>query len=156
MREISAHGLGRIGQFTSASGRRLLAWALPGQTNHGGCAHYAFTPQWIEKAQDGEYACELAETLAYAFGREGFEDWVEWSPNLSPVKQGVLERRHVPLLCVNGKRDTTSPIEDHYLLFEYGDPKWGYFPDTGHMGRTPSTEGIISDWICERLGLPRR
>jgi dienelactone hydrolase len=124
--------------------------------NHGGCAHYAFTPQWIEKAQDGEYAYELAETLAYAFGRDGFEDWVEWSPNLSLVKQGVLEQRHVPLLCVNGKRDTTFPIEDHYLLFEYGDPKWGYFPDTGHMGRTPRTEGIINDWICGRLGLPRR
>ena len=121
--------------------------------NHGGCAHYAFTPQWIEKAQDGEYAYELAETLAYAFGREGFDDWVEWSPNLSLLKQGVLELRHAPLLCVNGKRDSIFPIEDHYLLFEYGDPKWGYFPDTGHMGATPRTQTIIVDWLCARLGL---
>ncbi len=121
--------------------------------NHGGCAHYAFTPEWIEKAQDGEYAYELAETLAYAFGREGFDDWVEWSPSLSLVKQGVLERRHVPLLCVNGKRDSIFPIEDHYLLFEYGDPKWGFFPDTGHMGNTPRTQAVIVDWLCARLGL---
>ena len=121
--------------------------------NHGGCAHYAFTPQWIEKAQDGEYAYELAETLAYAFGREGFDDWVEWSPNLSLLKQGVLDLQHAPLLCVNGKRDSIFPIEDHYLLFEYGDPKWGYFPDTGHMGATPRTQTIIVDWLCARLGL---
>lgn len=127
----------------------ILACAV----NHGGCAHYAFTPKWIERAQDGEYAFELAETLAYAFGREGFDDWVEWSPNLSLLKQGVLERPHVPLLCVNGKRDSIFPIEDHYLLFEYGDPKWGYFPDTGHMGFTPRTQGIIVDWLCARLGL---
>jgi len=121
--------------------------------NQGGCAHYAFTPEWIEKAQDGEYAYELAETLAYAFGREGFDDWAEWSPNLSLVKQGVLELRHAPLLCVNGRRDSIFPIEDHYLLFEYGDPKWGFFPDTGHMGKTPRTQGIIVDWLCARLGL---
>jgi esterase FrsA len=121
--------------------------------NHGGCAHYAFTPQWIEKAQDGEYAFELAETLAYAFGRDGFEDWVQWSPAMSLINQGVLEKKHVPLLCVNGKKDSIFPIEDHYLLFEYGDPKWGYFPDTGHMGTTPRTQGLIVDWLCERLGL---
>jgi hypothetical protein len=55
--------------------------------NHGGCAHYAFTPEWIEKAQDGEYAYELAETLAYAFGREGFDDWVECA---TPRTQGII------------------------------------------------------------------
>jgi pimeloyl-ACP methyl ester carboxylesterase len=129
----------------------ILACAV----NHGGCAHYAFTPEWIEKAQDGEYAYELAETLAFAFGRQGFDDWVEWSPNLSLLNQGVLERPHVPLLCVNGKRDSIFPIEDHYLLFERGDPKWGYFPDTGHMGFTPRTQGIIVDWLCDRLGMSK-
>src|SRR5581483_7611055 len=31
--------------------------------NQGGCAHYAFQPEWIERSQHGEYPFELAETL---------------------------------------------------------------------------------------------
>ena len=119
--------------------------------NHGGCAHYTFTPEWIEKAQHGEYAYELAETLAYAFGRGGFDDWVETSPSLSLVTQGVLDQPCSPLLCVNGTKDSIFPIEDHYLLFEHGDPKWGFFPPVGHMGNTPRTPGVILDWIAGQL-----
>jgi esterase FrsA len=123
--------------------------------NHGGCAHYAFTPEWIEKAQDGEYAYELAETLAYAFyGPDAtFEDWLERSPELSLVRQGVLDQPCSPLLCVNGTKDTIFPIEDMWLLFEQGSPKSGYFPPVGHMGHTPRTAGIILDWVATQLGV---
>ena len=121
--------------------------------NQGGCAHFAFTPEWIEKAQDGEYAFELAETLACAFGRSSFEEWVDYCPRLSLVTQGVLDQPCAPLLCVNGTKDTIFPIEDHYLLFEHGDPKYGFFPSVGHMGNTPRTQGVILDWIASQLGL---
>lgn len=121
--------------------------------NHGGCAHYTFTPQWIEKSQDGEYAYELAETLSYAFLRGTFEDWVEQSPRLSLVDQRVLDQPCAPLLCVNGTKDTTFPIEDMYVLFEHGDPKVGFFPPVGHMGHTPRTPGVILDWVSGQLGV---
>lgn len=121
--------------------------------NHGGCAHFAFTPEWIEKAQHGEYAFELAETLAYAFGGDTFEEWVDYSPRLSLFTQDVLDQPCAPLLCVNGTQDSIFPIEDHYLLLEHGDPKWGFFPPVGHMGNTPRTPGVILEWIAARLGV---
>jgi len=120
--------------------------------NHGGCAHFAFTPEWIEKAQYGEYAYELAETLAYAFGQDGFDGWVKFSPRLSLLTQSVLDQSCAPLLCVNGTKDTIFPIEDMYLLFEHGDPKTGFFPPVGHMGHTPRTAGVMLDWVVAQLG----
>jgi dienelactone hydrolase len=121
--------------------------------NHGGCSHHTFTPEWIEKAQHGEYAYELAETLAFAFlgGDAGFDDWVDYCPTLSLVTQDVLDQPCSPLLCVNGTKDTIFPIQDHYLLLEHGDPKWSFFPAVGHMGHTPRTAGVICDWVSERL-----
>lgn len=121
--------------------------------NHGGCAHFAFTPEWIEKAQHGEYAFELAETLAAAFGRSTFDEWVEYCPRLSLLDQGILDQPCAPLLCVNGTQDSIFPIQDHYLLFEHGDPKTGFFPPVGHMGNTPRTQGVIVDWMARQLGV---
>lgn len=118
---------------------------------HGGCAHYAFTPDWIEKAQHGSYAFELAETLASAFGRATFEEWVDYCPKLSLLKQGVIDRPCTPLLLVNGTQDTIFPIEDMYLLLEHGNPKTARFYPTGHMGYTPDTVPMIVRWLAERL-----
>lgn len=132
--------------------RDLIACAV----NHGGCAHYAFQPEWIEKAQDGEYAYELAETLDYAFyGTSDFDHWLENAPKMSLLNQGILDQPCAPLLCVNGTRDTTFPIEDHFLLFDHGDPKWGFFAPVNHMGNTPITADVILDWICDRLGVAK-
>jgi len=121
--------------------------------NHGGCAHYAFTPEWIEKAQHGEYAYELAETLAFAFGQEGLDGWLDFAPKLSLLDQGILDQPCAPLLCVNGTKDSIFPIEDMWLLFAHGDPKSGWFPEVGHMGTTPRTPGVILNWICGQLGV---
>lgn len=119
---------------------------------HGGCAHYAFTPEWIEKAQHGSYMFELAETLACAFGGETFEYWVENSPRFSLLTQGVLGKPCAPLLLVNGTEDTIFPIEDMYLLLQHGDVKSARFYSTGHMGTTPETLPTIVKWIREKLG----
>lgn len=119
--------------------------------NQGGCAHYAFTPEWMEKAQFGEYPFELAETLASAFGLSTYEEWVEYCPRLSLLRQGVLDRPCAPLLLINGLGDTVFPIQDMYLLLEHGDPKTARFFPGGHMGHSPVTQSIIVDWFRHHL-----
>jgi esterase FrsA len=118
--------------------------------NHGGPAHYAFTEDWIIKAQRGEYPFELAETLACAFGRSSAEEWVEYSPRLSLLDQGILNRRCAPLLCVNGINDSVFPIADMYLLLEGGDPKSARFFPGGHMGGG-GAQPLILAWLKENL-----
>lgn len=121
--------------------------------NHGGPSHYAFTSDWIHEAADGEYPFELAETLACAFGRETFEDWIEYAPRLSLLTQGLLDQPCAPLLCVNGVSDSVFPIADHYLLLQHGDPKAARFFPGGHMGHGPGidvTETLVT-WLAGRL-----
>jgi len=119
--------------------------------SQGGCAHHAFDADWIEKAQWGEYPFELADTLAYAFGRTTFDEWVAFAPRLSLLRQGILDRPSTETLLVNGLHDTVFPIDDYYLLLERGTPKSARFFDAQHMGYTAETEAIILDWITSRL-----
>jgi len=107
---------GSTGGYWAAKSRIPIATKLAAVVAQGGCAHHAFTPEWIEKAQHGSYAFELAETLASAFGRASFEDWIEFCPRLSLLKQGVIDRPCAPLLLVNGTQDSIFPIEDMHLL----------------------------------------
>lgn len=119
--------------------------------NHGGCTHYAFQAEWIERAQHSDYPLELAETLATAFGRSTLEEWVEYAPRLSLLDQGILDQPCAPLLCVNGLHDTVFPIQDQYLLLEHGMPKSARFFDAGHMGDPPHTINTISEWLATQL-----
>jgi dienelactone hydrolase len=153
--DLDADRIGIIGGSTGGYWAAKLAHThrerLCAAVNWGGCAHYAFTPEWIEQAQRGEYALELAETLASAFGLQTFEEWVEYAPRLSLLDQGILDRPCAPLLLVNGVQDTIFPIADMYLLLEHGDPKSARFYPTGHMARTPQTEPMVLDWMERRL-----
>jgi len=124
---------------------------LRAAVNHGGPAHFAFTPDWIMKAQRGEYPFELAETLACAFGRATGEEWLEYSPKLSLLDQGILHRPCAPLLCINGVNDSVFPIADMYLLLEHGNPKMARFYPGGHMGGG-NAQALIVTWLKERLG----
>lgn len=124
---------------------------LKAAVDHGGCAHHAFTPEWIAKSQKGEYPFELAETLASAFGLSTYDEWVEYAPRLSLLKQGVLDGPCAPLLLINGIDDSVFPIQDMYLLLEHGCPKTARFiPSSGHMGQ-PDAVPIIVSWLHERL-----
>ena len=112
----------------------------------GGAIHYAYQGDWIEKAQHGEYPFELAETLARAFGRSTFEEWLDYAPKLSLLTQDILEKPSAPMLCINGLHDSVFPIADQYLLLEHGNPKSARFYDTAHMGHTPRTMADMLDW----------
>jgi esterase FrsA len=124
---------------------------LHASVSHGGPAHHAFTPAWIEQAQRGEYPFELAETLAAAWGLSTLEEWVEYAPQLSLLTQGILDTGCSPLLCVNGRDDSVFPIADVYLLLEHGSPKTARVYPGGHMGWTPETEPAISRWVLAQL-----
>jgi pimeloyl-ACP methyl ester carboxylesterase len=153
--DLDAGRVGVIGGSTGGYWAAKLAHThrerLRAAVNWGGCAHHAFTPEWIEQAQHGEYALELAETLACAFGRSTFDEWVDYAPKLSLLDQGIVDQPCSPLLLVNGINDTIFPIADMYLLLEHGSPKSARFYPTGHMARTPQTEPMVLDWLEERL-----
>ena len=119
--------------------------------SQGGPVHYAFQPEWIQKQERGEYPFELFETLAYAFGLSTAEEWIQYVPKLSLLKQGILDRPSAPLLLVNGIHDSVFPITDYYLLFEHGNPKCARFFIAGHMGFTRDTFEIILDYIYGNL-----
>ncbi len=155
--DLDARRVALVGRSTGGYWATKLAHThrerVRAAVNHGGCVHYAFTPEWIEKAQHGEYPLELAETLAFAFGLASFEEWVEYAPRLSLLTQGILNRPFAPLLCVNGLNDSVFPISDLYLLLEHGQPKSARCYPSGHMGFTPETEPSIIDWAVSHLAV---
>lgn len=118
--------------------------------NHGGPAHLAFQPDWIEQAERGEYPLELGDTIAFAFGLRTFEEWLQEAPRFSLLTLGILDQPCAPLLCVNGVHDSIFPISDHYLLLEHGDPKTARFFQAGHMGG-PDANRVIVDWVTKSL-----
>lgn len=118
--------------------------------NHGGPAHYAFTADWIAKAQGGEYPFELAETLASSFGLSTYDEWVEYSPRLSLLDQGILDQPCAPLIILNGVNDSVFPIEDMYLLLEHGNPKQARFFQGGHMGGAGAGAAGLA-WLKQHL-----
>jgi pimeloyl-ACP methyl ester carboxylesterase len=119
--------------------------------NHGGPAHYAFEPEWIEKAQTGEYPFELAETLASAFGGSSYNDWVNTAPKLSLLDRGILDQPCAPLLLVNGLDDSIFPVQDMHLLLQHGSPKTArLFAGESHMGGAHALP-VIVDWLAQQL-----
>ena len=147
---IAVHG-GSTGGYWAAKLAHTHRDRIRAAVNHGGPAHFAFQPDWIARAQIGEYPFELAETLASAFGARSYDDWVAMAPSLSLLEQGILEQPCAPLLLVNGKHDTIFPVEDMYLLLEHGNPKSArIYAGEAHMGG-PQAMGAIVAWLTERL-----
>jgi len=119
--------------------------------SQGGPVHYAFEPEWMKIQEKGEYPFEFFETIAYAFGLSSYEEWAKYAPNLSLLKQGLLDKPSAPLLLVNGIHDSVFPIKDYYLLLEHGSPKCARFYEAGHMGFTRDTNETIINWIRKQL-----
>ena len=138
------------GGYWAAKVAHTHADFLRAVVDHGGPVHYAFQPDWIEKAQFGEYPFELGETLAFAFGLSGFDDWVQNAGQFSLLDQGLLDEPSASLLCLNGVDDSIFPIRDHYLLMEHGSPKTARFYAGGHMG-PPEARALAVRWLADML-----
>ncbi len=85
----------------------------------------------------------------------GYEEWVEYAPKLSLLRQGILDKPSAPLLLINGLYDSVIPIKDCFLLFEHGNPKCARFFEAGHMGFGKDTFKIIMNWIFNKLNINR-
>jgi esterase FrsA len=82
-------------------------------------------------------AASLLDARGRAMGRNTREEFLEATPRFSLKTMGLLEKSSAPLLAVNGKLDDQAPIDDVYLLMEYGDPKSArVYPEGLRMGRT--------------------
>ncbi len=146
---VGLHG-GSTGGYWATKVAHTHRGRVRAAVNQGGPAHFAFQKNWIVNAQHGEYPFELAETAACAFGRRTAEEWVEYSPKLSLLDQGILDQPCAPLLCVNGLKDSVFPIADMYLLLEHGSPKSSRLYPGGHMGGGNS-QAVIVRWLKEML-----
>ncbi|MDP1717334.1 MAG: hypothetical protein Q8L40_04585, partial [Burkholderiales bacterium] len=131
--------------------------------NHGGGVHYGFQETWLRPALTrtaSQYLlgpASLLDARSYVMGVSTLDELLAIAPTLSLREQGLLERPSAPLLLVNGKKDDQQPIDDLYLMLEYGNPKAArVYPEGGHMGRSRGTgdaqiaEGIIT-WLQSRL-----
>ena len=125
--------------------------------SQGGGAHLVFTPEQVDRSQQGGIPWGQSETRANSFGLKTHEEWRHYAPQLSLLEQGVLDQPCTSLLCVNGDRDPITPIEDYYLVLSHGQPKEARFVTNGaHMGRpldgSPDpTPGIIVNWLKAKL-----
>ena len=141
-------------QSSAAAGGYWAAWLahvrrerIVAAVDHGGPAHHAFTREWIERAERGEYPFEYNESLALAFG---LRSWIDEAPSLSLLMQGVLDGPCAPLLAIDGEDDGVFPIADLHLVASRGAATWSRLLPGGHMGEGDAS-GTIVAWLRERL-----
>jgi len=118
----------------------------------GGGVHYFFQPDWLNESTNAEsYLMDHDVARCNIFGVKDVAELSEVWPSLSLKTQGWLERPSCPMLIVNGKEDLQTPIEDLYILLEYGSPKSARVFPGGHMGQTPETLPTIMRWLKNEL-----
>ena len=152
--ELDARRVALVGSSTGGYWAAKLAHVrrdrIAAAVDHGGPAHDAFQRSWIERAMQGEYPFEYAESLAIAFGRRTADEWIALAPGLSLLGLGVLDTPSAPLLVVHGADDTVFPVADARLVASREGATLRVFPG-GHMGEG-DTRGAIVAWLRERLG----
>jgi esterase FrsA len=161
-RRIAVWG-GSFGAYWAARLAFVEAKRLKGAVFHGGNVHYGFQKEWLVPAFTKGASTylfgpgSLFEARSQAMGVKTLDEFLEIAPRFSLKDRGLLEQPSAPLLGVNGKRDDQAPVEDIYLLMEYGNPKEArIYPEGGHMGRTrgmPEDEiaNMIAGWLKEKL-----
>ena len=154
---------GSYGGYWAAKLAFVEAKRLKGAVFHGGNAHYGFQEKWLVPALTQTAStylfgpASLFEARSQAMGVKTLDEFLKAASKLSLKDQGLLDNPSAPLLGVNGKKDDQAPVEDIYLLMEYGGPKEArIYPNGGHMGRTPGMEAseitnMIAGWLKLRL-----
>ncbi len=161
-RRIGVWG-GSFGGYWAAKLAYIEAERIKAAVNHGGGVHHGFQEDWLRPALTrtaSQYLlgpASLLDARSYVMGAGTLDELLALAPTLSLKEQGLLERPSAPLLLVNGKKDDQQPIDDLYLMLEYGNPKEArVYPEGGHMGRSPGTgDGQIAElivaWLRSRL-----
>lgn len=133
---------------------------LRGAVMHGGPIHAYFERAWQEKGLDTpEYLFDLAEArMAIYPNVTTREQFFAFTPRLSLVTRGLIDRPSAPMLLINGARDTQVPIDDLFLLMRHGSPKEAWVnPVGGHMGRSPDfpspaiARQVVMPWILRAM-----
>jgi dipeptidyl aminopeptidase/acylaminoacyl peptidase len=125
---------------------------LAGVCSWGGGAHLVFQPDWTARSRYADsYLTDLTISRGNSMGILDYDDYVRFVPRLSLLEQGLVDQPCAPLLLVNGKGDTQTPVEDIYFLLEHGSPKSARVFPGGHMGRTPQTVPTILNWLWEQV-----
>ncbi len=133
---------------------------LRGAVVQGGPVDDYYSIEWQKKSLGTpEYLFDLFAARAAIYGVESLDDFYAYQPRLSLKKQGLLGQPSVPMLVVNGEKDSQVPISDLYLLMQSGgSAKWSWVnPDGGHTGRSQEwpnsriSEEVIMPWVKARL-----
>ena len=76
----------------------------------GGPAHHNFKREWVlGSAAADSYLMELGIARARSVGVPTYEEYADRVAGFSLLEQGLLDRRHAPMLLVNGKADRQVP-----------------------------------------------
>ena len=141
-----------FGGYWAAKMAHVEAQRLRASVVWGGGVHYFFQEDWLRESTNAEsYLMDHDIARCRLFGVNNVDALVKpWSA-LSLKDQGWLDKPSCPMLMVNGKNDLQTPIDDLYILLEYGMPKSARVFPGGHMGQTPQTFPTIVNWLHNEL-----
>jgi esterase FrsA len=143
-----------FGGYWAAKMAYVEAERLRASVVWGGGVHYFFEEDWLRESTNAEsYLMDHDIARCRLFGVKNLDELVKPWSQLSLKTQGWLEKPSCPMLLVNGKEDLQTPIDDLYILLEYGHPKSARVFPGGHMGHTPETFPIIVSWLKRELNL---
>jgi esterase FrsA len=154
--EVDAGRIGMVGRsfggYWAAKMAFVEAKRLRASVAWGGGVHYFFQQDWLRESTNAEsYLMDHDIARCMAFGVKNLDELARVFPSMSLKTQGWLETPSCPMLIVNGKEDLQTPIDDLYILLEYGSPKSARVFPGGHMGQTPETLPTIIRWLQNEL-----
>ena len=133
---------------------------LLGSVGHGAGVHHYIGKEWLEQVGKHEYPFGLEEAYVQKYGYSSFSELKEKCQDdfslISGKGEGVAVvgsgMQSCRLLLINGVLDGCMPIEDSYVLAEYGRPKdIRAIRERAHMGY-PEANGVVYPWLEEVLG----
>ncbi len=154
--EVDSQRIGMVGRsfggYWAAKMAFVEAKRLRASVVWGGGVHHFFQEDWLRESTNAEsYLMDHDIARCMIFGVRNIDELAQVFPSMSLKSQGWLEKPSCAMLIVNGKEDLQTPIEDLYILLEYGTPKSARVFPGGHMGQTPETLPTIIRWLQNEL-----
>ena len=144
------------GGYYSLRAAHTHADRLKGVIAQGLWAHHALDPDWIDIMDHGEYPACLTTSLVDKFGYDSVEAMkADSQKKYSLVDNKILDMPCTKMLLLNGMQDSIYPIEDTFLVCQYGGPKELRMTTTGkHMGE-PQSAPIAFEWLNRIFYAPK-